>query len=99
MSDKEFNGVKVFSATMVRDRQELGEVVTDWIRSHPDCKIVDRTITQSSDSQFHCITITLFYWQEPMTAKKGVPSVIQQEPTAKSGNGRKHVEGPPPRVG
>lgn len=56
-----FNGVKVFSATMVRDRAELGEKVTDWIRTHPECEIVDYVVTQSSDSEFHCVTITLFY--------------------------------------
>lgn len=56
-----FNGVKVFSATMVRDRNELGEKVTEWIRAHPKCDIVDYKVTQSSDSEFHCITISLFY--------------------------------------
>jgi hypothetical protein len=35
--------------------------VTDWIRSHPDHEIVDKIVTQSSDSEFHCLTITLFY--------------------------------------
>lgn len=36
-----FNGVKVFSATMVADRQVLGEKVTEWIRAHPACEIAD----------------------------------------------------------
>lgn len=56
-----FNGVKVFSATMVRDREALGEKVTDWVRAHPQCEVVDYVVTQSSDEQFHCIAITLFY--------------------------------------
>lgn len=56
-----FNGVKVFTATKARVREVLGEMVTDWIRSHPTAEIVDRTVTQSSDSEFHCLTITLFY--------------------------------------
>lgn len=56
-----FNGVKVFSATMVRDREQLGERVTDWIRANPQCEITDKVVTQSSDQQFHCIAITLFY--------------------------------------
>lgn len=56
-----FNGVKVFSATMVRDRLQLGEMVTDWIRANPKCEIVDKVVTQSSDDAFHCITISLFY--------------------------------------
>ena len=58
-----FNGVKVFSATMVKDRMELGERITDWIRSNPKKQIVDKIVTQSSDEQFHCIAITVFYWE------------------------------------
>ena len=56
-----FNGVKVFSATMVKDRNELGEKVTEWIRAHPTFDIVDINVSQSSDASFHCIAITLFY--------------------------------------
>lgn len=60
-NSNEFDGVKVFSATMVRDREVLGEKVTDWIRSQRRLEIVDKIVTQSSDESFHCITITLFY--------------------------------------
>ena len=56
-----FNGVKVFSATKARDREELGEQITRWIRANPNCKVTDKIVTQSSDSEFHCITITLFF--------------------------------------
>lgn len=58
-----FNGVKVFSATMVKDRESLGEKVTAWIREHQavGVEIVDKVVTQSSDESFHCIAITLFY--------------------------------------
>ena len=55
------SGVKVFSATKARDREGLGDQVTSWIREHPGCQIVDKIVTQSSDSEFHCLTITLFY--------------------------------------
>ena len=54
-------GVKVFSATKAKERELLGELITDWIRSNPNCEIVDKIVTQSSDSEFHCLTITLFY--------------------------------------
>ena len=54
-------GVKVFSATKARDRQELGEVVTAWLRDNPDIVIVDKVVTQSSDDDFHCLSITIFY--------------------------------------
>ena len=56
-----FKGVKVFSATKARDREGLGEQVTRWLRGNPNCEIVDKIVTQSSDSEFHCLTITLFY--------------------------------------
>ena len=62
--DVKFNGVKVFSATMVADRDQLGEKVTAWIAQHPDKKVSDIVITQSADEAFHCIAITVFYWEE-----------------------------------
>ncbi len=61
MSALSFTGVKVFSATKAREREELGETVTRWIRSNPDLELVDRVVTQSSDDEFHCLTIVLFY--------------------------------------
>lgn len=51
--------VKVFSATKARDRSELGDKVTDFLRSY-DGEVVDRVVTQSSDQEFHCLSITLF---------------------------------------
>lgn len=54
-------GVKVFSATKAKEREGLGEMITNWIRSNPNKEIVDTIVTQSSDSEFHCLTITLFY--------------------------------------
>lgn len=62
--DVKFNGVKVFSATMVADRDQLGEKVTAWMASHPQLKVTDIVITQSSDEAFHCIAITVFYAEE-----------------------------------
>jgi hypothetical protein len=63
--DLKFNGVKIFSATMMADRAELGEKVTLWMQSHPQCKVTDITLTQSSDEAFHCIAITVFFWEQP----------------------------------
>lgn len=62
--DVRFNGVKVFSATMVADREQLGEKVTDWIARNAQKKVTDMVITQSSDEAFHCIAITVFYWED-----------------------------------
>ncbi len=63
-----FTGVKVFSATKAREREELGETVTRWIRSNAGIEIVDRVVTQSSDDEFHCLTIVLFYRDKPAPA-------------------------------
>ena len=59
-----FNGVKLFSATMAQERDQLGEKVTHWLEAHKSLKIVDKIVTQSSDEAFHCLAITLFYWEE-----------------------------------
>ena len=63
-NNRQFNGVKVFSATMVADRDQLGEKVTQWMATHPQCKPTDIIVTQSSDEAFHCLAITLFYWED-----------------------------------
>lgn len=65
---KMFNGVKVFSATMVADRDKLGDKVGDWIRekqaSSTGFELTQLPlVTQSSDEAFHCIAITVFYWE------------------------------------
>lgn len=62
-----FNGVKVFSATKAREREELGEYITRWLRANADIRIVDKVVTQSSDREFHCLTITLFFQSDAAT--------------------------------
>ena len=54
-------GVKVFSATKARDRERLGETITNWILLHREYEIFDKIVTQSSDAEFHCLAITLLY--------------------------------------
>ena len=57
-----FDGVKVFSATKQKDRDELGETATRWLNDNKNrVEIVDKTVTQSSDSEYHCLTIIVFY--------------------------------------
>lgn len=58
---EKFSGVKVFSATMHRDRAQLGETMTRWISDHPDIAIVSIVMTQSSDSDYHCLSAVVFY--------------------------------------
>lgn len=56
-----YNKVKVFSATKARDREVLGEKVTDYLRDHSSEQIVDYQVNQSSDNEFHCISIVIFF--------------------------------------
>lgn len=56
-----FTGVKVFSTTLARDRENMGEHITRWLRENPRCEILDKVVTQSSDKEFHCLSITLFF--------------------------------------
>jgi hypothetical protein len=56
-----FNGVKVFSASKFAERDRLGDVVTQWLAEHPGLDVVDIRVTQSSDAEFHCLTISVFY--------------------------------------
>jgi hypothetical protein len=60
-----FEGVKIFSATKAQDRAQLGERITAWIAEHPEYRIVDKTVTQSSDESFHCLAVTLFWTTKP----------------------------------
>lgn len=55
-----YNALKVFSATKARDREVLGERVTRWLRSSA-ADVVDKLVLQSSDREFHCVTIVVFY--------------------------------------
>ena len=48
---------------MVADRENLGEKVTEWIASNPQVDVREVVVTQSSDEAFHCLAITVFYWE------------------------------------
>jgi hypothetical protein len=65
MSTPVFTGMKVFSTTLARDREQMGDTITRWLADNPNLEIVDKTVTQSSDKEFHCLTITLFYRERP----------------------------------
>ena len=56
-----YTGVKVFSATKAKEREALGEVITQWLRANPNVEVANTVVTQSSDREFHCLTITVFY--------------------------------------
>ena len=71
MSSVPFTGVKVFSTTLARDREVMGESITKWLRENPGVEVVDRVVTQSSDKEFHCLTITLFFRHRESAARNG----------------------------
>ena len=54
-------GVKVFTATKAKDREALGDLVSEWFAQNPKIRIVDKAVTQSSDAKYHCLSITLVY--------------------------------------
>jgi hypothetical protein len=56
-----YKGVKVFSATKAKEREDLGEQITAWIRDNPGNIIKDTVVSQSSDNEFHCLSIVIFY--------------------------------------
>jgi hypothetical protein len=57
-----FSAVKVFSATKHKEREELGELITRWLEAKAGkIKVVDKVVTQSSDNEYHCVTVVIFY--------------------------------------
>jgi hypothetical protein len=55
------DGIKVFTATKAKERCALGEKITEWLRNTRIEEIRDISVTQSSDEEFHCLTITILY--------------------------------------
>lgn len=51
----------MFWATVFAQRAKLGETVTEWLAAHPEIELVDMVVTQSSDAQYHCVSICVFY--------------------------------------
>ena len=57
-----YDAVKVFTATRAKERESLGEVMSAWLKQMADkIQVVDTKVLQSSDQQFHCLTIIVFY--------------------------------------
>jgi hypothetical protein len=68
VSELSFNAIKVFSTTLARDREQMGENITRWLKENSGIEIVDKVVTQSSDKEFHCLTVTIFYKSKPAPA-------------------------------
>ena len=57
-----YDSVKVFTATKAKEREALGEQMTAWLRRNEgNVELVSTEVRQSSDQQFHCLTIIVFY--------------------------------------
>lgn len=54
------DGFKVFSATKHMERSSLGDRVTEWLQVS-QAEIVQVWVNQSSDNEFHCLSITIAY--------------------------------------
>ncbi len=71
------DGIKIFSATKARDRAKLGDEATTWLNEQkklsPCFTVVDKIVTQSSDNEFHCLSITLFYKKVDDTSTRRGP--------------------------
>jgi hypothetical protein len=67
MNHPVFTGMKIFSTTLARDREAMGDTITRWLHDNQQLEIVDKIVTQSSDKEFHCLTITLFYRERART--------------------------------
>ncbi len=61
-SSHSFNSAKVFAATMMNDRNKLGETITDWMQENPSFEVTEIYVTQSSDEAFHCLAMTIFFY-------------------------------------
>ena len=56
-----YDAVKTFTATKAQEREALGDRVTAWLDDNPGVSVLDTKVRQSSDHQFHCLTIAVFY--------------------------------------
>jgi hypothetical protein len=41
--------------------------VTQWLAEHPELEVVDMKVTQSSDAEFHCVAISVFYLEDHLS--------------------------------
>ena len=53
------NLVKVFSVSKARERESIGDRITEWIGARRDLRIVKTIVALTSDLEFHCLSIVL----------------------------------------
>lgn len=43
----------------------MGEDVTEWMRNNPQCRLLQYNVVQSSDREFHCLSIVITWTTRP----------------------------------
>jgi len=71
--------IKTFSATMAKDREALGDHVTSWLRLHDDVTVDEIRTLQSSDSEYHCLSVIIIGRRLEITPTK-VPGAGKEVP-------------------
>ncbi len=54
-------GLKVFSASKPSERNALGDQITQWLAARRGERVLGWRVLQSSDSDYHCLTIVVIY--------------------------------------
>ena len=55
-------GIKIFSSTTPDKRNTLGETATAWLTEQRSRIVIDGfKVMQSSDAEYHCVSIMVFY--------------------------------------
>lgn len=52
---------------MARERERLGDRVSDWLAANPQLEVLQTIVSQSSDSEYHCLSLVLLC-AEPSTS-------------------------------
>ncbi len=63
--NERIDGVKVFSKSKFAERAVMGEDVTEWMRNNPQCRLLQYNVVQSSDREFHCLSIVITWTTRP----------------------------------
>lgn len=56
-----FSGVAIFTATTRYARDEIGGRINRWLAVNPALRVINADVVQSSDAEFHCVSIAIWY--------------------------------------
>ena len=60
---------------MARERERLGERVSDWLAANPQLEVLQTIVSQSSDSAYHCLSLVLLCAENP--AASTAPALVE----------------------